>query len=282
MAITIEAHQRDYLQAVPPKLLSAHDQKMAETPRWVADGRQQSKKLETNLDHLEDSHGIADEIFSSFSKFTAGIDKTIVHQEIHLHDTPEIITGDDAVGNKDHKAMRQRRWEMERIAFALLTGEKNALTGEENIPDPNLRQGLRDLYKKYNDCRPARWKTLAQLSQERAEKGEPAPRKWETLSQPEIDAAMSDRESLLAHFIDKIQASRYGIEYVFENDELCKNSVDNIVEYAVPLFRATPAEGRVECIRLVLKELERFKDSGFAEPGIKGRSDFLSAISALT
>jgi len=266
--VTIEIGEKDFLQGAPQDLVSKHDLKMDETPRWVADGKQQSDLIESNLDHLNDEHTVADEIFAGFPLLTKGVDRIVVHQEIHLHDTPEIITGDDAVGNKDHKATRQRRWEMERIAFALLTGK-------ENIPDDELRQKLRELYKRYNNCRPARWKTFEQLSEERATA------KWETLTQKEIDVAMSDRESLLAHFIDKIQASRFGIKYVFRNDEDCERSIDNIVEYAIPLLNATPAEGWAECVRLVIQELRRFKTYG-PEASQKGQADFLRVAASLT
>jgi 5'-deoxynucleotidase YfbR-like HD superfamily hydrolase len=271
MATITETAERYFLREAPQDLVSAHDEKMTYTPRWEVNGKQQSKKLETNLDHLEGEHVIADTIFDDFPMLTKGISRIIVHQEIHLHDTPEIITGDDAVGNKDHKAMRQRRWEMERIAFALLTSS-------ENVPNPILRQKLRGLYKRYNNCRPERWKTFEQLEKERIVAGKPASRKWETLTQKEIDEAINDREALLAHFIDKIQASRFGIEYVFRNDEDCTRSVDNILEYAIPLFKATPKEGQEECIQLVMQELKRFKIHG-REAARKGQTNFLAAIS---
>ena len=151
MATTIETGERDFLQNVPPNIVEFHDEKQSTVIRWKINGVPQSKIIETNLDHLNGGHLIIDEIFDSFPTFVRGLDKTIVHQEFHLHDDPEMITDDYSAGNKDAKTTRYRRWESERIAFALLTSK-------ENIPDKNLRQKIRILYKRYNDYRPDRWK----------------------------------------------------------------------------------------------------------------------------
>jgi 5'-deoxynucleotidase YfbR-like HD superfamily hydrolase len=95
---------KDFLRAAPQYLIAAHDDRMRKILRWIANGKQQSRKPESNLDHVNDGHRIVDWIFDTFPTFTRGIDRTVTHQIVHLHDTPEIITGDDAVGNKDHRA----------------------------------------------------------------------------------------------------------------------------------------------------------------------------------
>jgi 5'-deoxynucleotidase YfbR-like HD superfamily hydrolase len=267
MATTTETCARDFLQEVPQDLIVAHDDKMRNVLRWIKDGEQQSRKPESNLDHVNDEHQIVDWIFDTFPTFTQGINKTVVHQMVHMHDTPEIITGDDAVSNKDHRANRQRRWERERIAFALLTRK-------ENIPDSELRQKIRTLYQRYNNCRPAKWERIKQQGRKL--------REWEMLNKSEITQAKNDREALLAHFVDKIQASRFGLEYVFRNDLDCERSVSNILEYAIPLFRATPTEGRVEFGLFVIQEMKRFASYGYLVQATRGQNQFLSDAYEIT
>ncbi len=273
MASTIETGGRDFLEGAPSDLIAKHDAKMRETPRWEINGAQQSDLIESNLDHIDDELVLADWLFDRFPNLTKGVSKIRVKRKIYIHDTPEIVTGDDAVGNKDHYEKRQRRWERERRIFNLLV--------EKHVTDPELQNELKKLYREYNNCRPARWKTMEQLREEKAALGEPEPPAWESLTQAEIDTAMQDRESLIAHFIDKIQASRFGLEHVFKTEEDCQRSSGNIIEYAIPLFRATPIAGQGELIQLVLGELGRFKDSGFSRLSSKAQGKFLAAISDL-
>jgi hypothetical protein len=148
------------------------------------------------------------------------------------------------------------------------------LTRKGNIPDSELREEVRTLYQRYDNCRPAKWERVKQQGRKRS--------KWGMLGKSGIAQAKNDREALLAHLVDKIQASRFGLEYVFKNDADCERSVDNILEYAIPFFRATPTEGRTELGLFVMQEIKRFANYGHLAQANRGQNQFLSAVYEIT
>lgn len=208
--------------------------------RWIVNKKQSSRLRESNLGHVNRMLNLVDEIVKDFPILAEPLDIKALKEIIYIHDAGEILIGDDALANKNHEANRPRRWHRENAAVRLLT--------REYISYPSLKQRLRDTYARYENCRPER--------------------------KIELD----DREALFAHFIDKVQGSRFGLEHVFKDEKDCERTVKRLLEFAIPLFRATPEDGKPDCVRFVTQELRKFGDYGFTRVSRDAQSEFLKRI----
>lgn len=213
---------------------------LARIPRWVVNGEILSKIPESNLNHIDGMAAIVNEIEENFPALTKCFDLETVREMVYFHDAGEIITGDEAISNENYAKNKERRWERERIAVGILTREPN-------VSDPLLRKKLRDIYARYNSCRPERMIEL------------------------------TDKESLFTHLVDKIQAGRFGLENVFDNHNSSIKATKLIAQFSGLLFNALPQDNidaRNELVLLTQQELNRFRDHGFIQQADAAWKDF--------
>lgn len=104
------------------------------------------------------------------------------------------------------------------------------------------------------------------------------------------DLNPNDPEALFTHLLDKIQAIRFGLEYVYNGVEArdparkklavrqARMSVDLLLEFAIPLRNILSGEARTELSTLVQVELGGYRASGFPEITRDARSQFFSQV----
>jgi len=217
---------------------------LAHTSRWVVNGENRSKKPESNLAHINGMAFIVNEIEEKFPALSKCLSLEAVREMVYFHDAGEIITGDDAVLNDGHEKNKERRWEKERIAVGILTREPH-------VSDPALRKKLRDIYARYNCCRPEKINEL------------------------------TDLESLFTHLVDKIQAGRFGQENVFGDRDNGSISANLIAQFGSLLYTALPQdkiEAKRELTKLTRQELSRFKDKGFIQAADSAWESFSNKV----
>lgn len=105
------------------------------------------------------------------------------------------------------------------------------------------------------------------------------------------DLDPNDPEALFTHLLDKIQAIRFGLKYVYNGIEVrdpalkelaskqALMSADLILEFAIPLRNILSGDARTDLSALVQMELGEYRLNGFPEVARYARSIFLRKLS---
>lgn len=101
------------------------------------------------------------------------------------------------------------------------------------------------------------------------------------------DHPVDNKESLFAHFLDKVQATRFALDHVYvgdyqNNPELQINHEKEAMKYsrigldfAVPLFHQIPQMAKVDLSRFILTHAKLYSDKGFENIAVSLQSDWL-------
>jgi 5'-deoxynucleotidase YfbR-like HD superfamily hydrolase len=236
-----------------PKLSSEQNDKyqgcLGKVIRWRTENGLLSTYPESDLEHVDDMINIISEIEHRFPNLANAVNLEITREIIYFHDGGEILAGDVLAGINNRLTDEQIKRDREQRAV-------NALTSKRYIKDEELGQSIRDIYARYDNCR------------------------------PEGGAELNDREALLTHLIDKVQAVRFGIANVVkqksgQEDGLCfspKLCRQNILKFTLPLLDALPTTAsKRELISFLSEEFKCFKENGFADvydEGLKQLQDY--------
>ena len=221
--------QERYVRPQIPKEIDAeYKRALSGIPRWVG-GLVESKKSESNLEHVESLYALVDEVRGEYPILDAGLDWDAVDDMIYLHDAGEIISGDLVRSRPDYDEVKYRWKRGERAAFRYLT--------RRYIHDPTLKQQARDTYERYTAY------------------------------------GNDDVEALFVHLLDKVQAVRFGLKYVYNKSISPEDpsrtqatmSANLILEFAEALLAAVSGDTKNEISSFVHSELERYVECGYPE-----------------
>lgn len=197
---------------------------------------------ESNLEHTDDMIDITYEMEDRCPNLTKAVNMDLVRPIIYFHDGGERLAGDVLAVQNDCKDTKEIKRDREQRAV-------NALTSYRYIKDQEKGQAIRDIYARYDNCR------------------------------PEEGLGLDDKEALLTHLIDKVQAVRFGINNVVRQQPDQTNNLyfdpkfsgNNILRFTLPLLDALPDDASMrELIYFVYEEFEQFKQD-FPEVAANGR-----------
>lgn len=136
--MTIEA--TTYTPPIPGELNQKYRTALSEVPRWQG-GPLLSILPESNLEHVDESLVIAQEIQSSYPHLAIEIDFETVTHMIYLHDAGEIITGDLCLSRPDYTTIKDSHKRKEKAALRYLVS---------TIDNPDTKELVERLARRYH------------------------------------------------------------------------------------------------------------------------------------
>jgi hypothetical protein len=88
----------------------------------------------------------------------------------------------------------------------------------------------------------------------------------------------NDPDVMLAHLIDMIQGTRFGLKAVFTNIGEARESVDQILKYSIPLHESIPTVSKIDFEEFIEGEINNYRDYGFPRVWAEGVNRFKEAI----
>lgn len=214
---------------IPPEIVAKSDYRMSKVLRWKKDAVIQSKKPESNLDHVSGMHLLAEELRSNYPVFASAFDWIAVENMIDVHDIGEIVTGDLVISRPDYLEVKKKHKQTERKGFFWLINRY--------IEDPKLREDLAKSYIRYTDLDP----------------NDP-----EALLTHLLDKVQAIRFGLTNVYNDRIFPLDVSLEQAGK-------SIDLIFNFANPLISLTSGEVKSQLLAFVQVELGRYRKSGYPE-----------------
>lgn len=110
-------------------------------------------------------------------------------------------------------------------------------------------------------------------------------KKAEKIYERYVNYSLEDKEALFVHLLDKIQAIRFGLRYVFNDRVLDRDktlehaafSIELVTEYAAPLMKVLDGKMKSELSAFAQVEIGKYGRAGYPELANEARSKFFSA-----
>lgn len=220
-----------YIPPIPDQLRQKYEAALGQVLRWK-NGNLADNISETDMEHVTRMFFILEDLKNRSPTLSSDVDIPTVEHMIYIHDAGEIIVG-DLVHNRDDYNLVRNKWKRrEKRAFVLLT--------LFCIKDENTRTQARQLYERFT--------TVQEFQQE-----------------------ASDKEALLAEFIDKDQGLRFGYQHAFNGKGMNRQTREMHMNHAIGLVQkptnallklvSTPTQ---EDLKNFLKdEIMRFSTYGY-------------------
>jgi 5'-deoxynucleotidase YfbR-like HD superfamily hydrolase len=224
---------------VPETLKVLYKYHMRHINRWEG-GPQRSLIPETNLDHVEAMHALAESVRSSYSTLAEKLDWDSIADMIDVHDGGEIGPGDLDRSDLEYENKVKRHKRREHLTF---------LFGSRRIADPNLR----------NDVLTTYWRFI-----------KPEPSDIESNF-----AHLLDKVQALRFGIDNVFE---GGEQNPVSRQHMRLGIGDMLYYAGRIRDHSTAEIRKDISAFVQLEIGRIKRNGFPETAQEMRAAFLKPV----
>ncbi len=130
---------------LPAEIVQACGKAMSDIPRWKG-GLVESKRAESNLDHVNGLHILTKEVREVYPALAQYFDWTAIGNMIDVHDIGEIISTDLVRSRPDYLEVKARHKRKERLGFIVLSSH--------HIKDESLRRDVLNSYRRYTDLNP--------------------------------------------------------------------------------------------------------------------------------
>ncbi len=216
----------NFRSRMPIEMIRACEKAMSSVPRWK-NGIVESRKKESNLEHVNSLHTLSEEVRGGYSALAKYFDWTAISNMIDVHDIGEIISTDLVRSRPDYLEVKAKHKRKERLGFVVLS--------RFHVEDDSLRQDVLNSYRRYTDL---------------------DPNDASALFTHLLDKIQAIRFGLTNVYNDKIVPIDLSLKQA-------AMSIDLILEFAKPLLEITQGEVREQTKAFVQAELERYRDNGF-------------------
>lgn len=130
---------------IPQQLVEDYEKALAEKQRWI-NAATPSAKPETDLEHVEATLEIIDEVEVSYRTLASVLDFNLIRGMDVVHEVGEIVMGDLARSNPEYDRIKPRHKRKEKVAARGLL--------RKYIEDPDIQQKAIALYDQYASRKP--------------------------------------------------------------------------------------------------------------------------------
>lgn len=210
----------------PREIVQACEKAMSGVPRWKG-GIVESRKAESNLEHVNSLHALAEEVRKGYPALAQYFDWNAIGDMIDVHDIGEIISTDLVRSRPGYLEVKTKHKRKERLGFIMLS--------RFHIKDESLRHDAQNIYRRYVDL---------------------DSNDTSALFTHLLDKIQAIRFGLANVYNDKILPMDRSLTQA-------TMSVDLIFEFAKPLLEITQGEVKNQISAFVQVELEKYRQNGF-------------------